>query len=486
MASAEARLTGQPAVCVATSGPGIANFVNGLADAKNDRVPVIAITGQVDSFNLSTDIHQYVDQGLLLTAAVSYSGQVVTAQAIQNVVSKAMRTAYALGTSTHISITQDVWMQEMDEPVRSAEPYLKTTPFSSEPVIDEFLRQLEQAQRPAILAGRGIQANGLDLLDLAEKWQSGICLTMPAKGKLPGDHPLVLGGLGEGGSDASTRLLAEADLVLIIGATWWPLPFCPKDNRLLQIDIDPLNIGRTMPVDYGVVGDASILIPRITAQLRLTPKPQWMERIHQLKQEWNQKIAPEFTANDSLISPGFLIKAIENTVTEDAVIALDVGDHTVWFNRIFLGTKQEILVSGSWRTMGFAIPAAISAKLAKPERQVVALVGDGGFAQSMAEFLTAVRYRVPITIIVVTNGWLAMEKDKMALEGLDYRAVSLTNPDFVQFATCCGGRGYLASDSRNLENTLRDAFTSALPTIVAVQTTAPLFPGLQAKQDKTT
>ena len=171
-------------------------------------------------------------------------------------------------------------------------------------------------------------------------------------------------------------------------------------------------------------------------------------------------------------------------MANDAVVALDVGDHTVWFNRVFSGTNQTVLVSGNWRSTGFGLPAAIGAKVAAPGRQVIALVGDGGMAQSLAEFSTAVRYRLPVTVVVVNNGYLAMEKDRMQMADMAYEVTSLTNPDFAKFAEICGGVGYRVEDSDELDRVLEEAVQCGEPVVVDVLTAAPVFPGLLDQEQK--
>ncbi|HHW12922.1 MAG TPA: hypothetical protein GXX33_07980 [Firmicutes bacterium] len=293
---------------------------------------------------------------------------------------------------------------------------------------------LNQAERPAILAGRGCCGLGPLLLDFAAHWESGITLTMPAKGIVPDAHPLVLGGLGPGGSEASSRMLAEADLLLIAGATWWPELYLPDQLAIVQIDAVPANIGGRIPVAYGLVGDLVHLLPRLQAGLQKREKPCWQRRLQELKADWQATIAPEYEAEGAPVPPGRAIKAIEAAVDADAVICLDVGDHTVWFNRLFNGTRQKILVSGGWRSMG--------------------------------------------KVIVFKNDWLAMERDRMELMALDYGVTRLHTPDFAAFARACGGKGYTVHDSAELDTVLPSALHSPEPAIVQIHTAAPIFPGL--------
>jgi pyruvate oxidase len=478
MASAEAKLMDRIGVCVGTSGPGTVNLMNGLADAKSDRVPVLAITSQVDSFNLGTEYKQYIDQSMLMAAVTDYNGLVAAPDSCNDVLTSALRATVSGGNVAHVAFTKDIWEMPVEEGIRTPEPYLGTKAQSAPEVIAEAVRRLNEAQRPAILAGRGIKYSGDLLIKLAEKWQSGICVTMPAKGMLSGTHPLVMGGLGEGGSEASTAMLAEADLILIIGATWWPEQYVPALTRVIQIDAVPENIGRRMPVEYGVVGELSVLLPQIIAGISSRNNSLWVERLAKLRDEWQSRLAPEIQADGYPVAPGYLIKTLEKTIAGDAIVAVDVGDHAVWFNRIFAGERQDILISGSWRTMGFGLPAAISAKLANPDRQVIALVGDGCMAQSLGEFLTAVRYRLPITVVVVNNGYLAMEKGKMEVKSLDPEITTVTNPDFADFAAACGGAGFRVAQSGELAPVLEQAIHSGQPAIVDVMTSPVVFPGI--------
>lgn len=483
MASAEAKLTGRIGVCTATSGPGVANLINGLADAKSDRAPVLAITGQVDSFNLGTNYKQYIDQHLLIAAVTDYSGLVSVPDSCNDVTVKALRKALTQGTVAHVCFTKDVWQIPTEEGIRPLEPHLRTMAQSSPEVISGAVKRLNEAQRPAILSGRGARNLSPQLIELAQKWQAGICTSLPAKGVVPGDFSLMMGGLGEGGSEATTIMLLEADLVLIVGATWWPEKYTSKQTRIIQIDAIPDNIGKLTQVEYGVVGDLKALLPELTRGIQETDKRTWVERLSYLREQWLDRIATEITSGGTPISPGYLVKTMEKVTAPDGIIVLDVGDHTVWFNRIFNGSAQEVLISGSWRTMGFGLPAAISAKLAQPDRQIFALVGDGSLAMSLGEFLTAVRYHVPITIAVMNNGYLAMEKDRMELEQMDPSLTSLTNPDFAKFAEACGGKGFRVERPDDLENVLREAVNSDQPALVDVVASPVKLPGLEGKKE---
>jgi pyruvate oxidase len=481
MASAEAKLNERLGVCLATSGPGAANLLNGLADAKSDRVPVLAITGQVASFNLGTDYKQAIDQNLLMAAVAQYSGLVAVPDSCNDVLVKALRIAVSRGAVTHVAFTKDVWLLPTEEKVRPYEPYLQTVAQSSPEVISEAIRRCNEAERPAILVGRGVQKSGPQLLELAAKWQAGLCLSMPAKGMLSGSD-FIMGGLGEGGSEAATALLAAADLILIVGATWWPDKYVPPLKRIIQLDAVPENIGGQTQVEYGLVGDVAVLLPAIINGLSFKEKPVWQEQLRKISRRWREQIQLETLPDPETITPGYLMTVLEKTVAADAIIALDVGDHTVWFNRHFKGSRQEVLISGSWRTMGFGLAAALSAKLSRPEKQVIALCGDGGLAMNIGDFLTAVRYRLPIVVVVVNNGYLGMEKDHMELMNLDPTVTAITNPDFSKIAQACGGSGFRVERPEDLAEALYRAIQSQQPAIVDVITSPAPFPGIVKQQ----
>lgn len=271
-------------------------------------------------------------------------------------------------------------------------------------------------------------------------------------------------------------MLMEADLILILGSTWRPPKAVPTGKRLIQLDAAPENIGRLTPVEYGVVGELSILLPQITAGISRREKMAWLDRLSLYKTKWAEVINVETQPDQNGISPGYLIKTLEESVAKNAIICLDVGDHAIWFDRIFNGSGQEVLISGSWRTMGFGLPAALAAKLAQPDREVLAFTGDGGFAMTMGEFLTAVRYHLPVVVVIMNNGYLAMERDRMVKLQMDPEVTAITNPDFAKFGQACGGLGFRVEQPGDLAVALRQAIQCQRPVIVDVITSPVLFP----------
>lgn len=482
MAKAQAKLTGELAVCIATSGPGAAHMVNGLADAKTDSAAVLAITGQVESYNIGGVYKQFIDQQQLLGAVADYSAQLSHPGAVVDILSRAMRSALVNQTVAHVSIPKDFWPALIGQVhVRGPEPYLRTPTRSFPHVIDGAMELLTRAQRPIILAGIGIRAAVGSVFQLAERLNAPVLHTLATAGQIPGLHPLSIGGIGEGGNEYSTRLLAEADLVVRLGTTWWPETHVPIHVQTLDINSRPDHLGLRSPAAYGIVGPVQDVIPEILHRLPMIDRPWWQARVAEERQAWDQQMTHELNqamrGADGGVHPAAIVHELNTRIPDDSIITLDVGDHVLWFNRYFRGSgRQDILISGYWRSMGFGLPAAIGAKLTHADRTVVALVGDGGFGMSLAELATAVRLQLPITVIVFNNHSLAMEENEMKKLGLNVHGVGLTNPDFSRFARLCGADGHRVTRAAQLSRALERAWNNKGPTVIDVVTAPTKVP----------
>lgn len=475
MASAEAKLTGRLAVCTATAGPGAALLVAGLGDAAMDRAPVLAITGQVDRRKIGTGAKQAVDQQLLVQPFARFSALTADSGALPEQLNRAMRTALEEGGVAHLSVPKDVWTQPVDFPIFPPPPERKP-PRPAGEEMEKAIRAMEGAKRPIILAGRGTEESRDELLALANRLSAPVMATMPARPVVPADHPLFLGGLGQAGSEISSDLLRQSDLCLVLGATWWPEDFVPKEIPVIQADISPGQIGLHMPVIAGIVGELGEVMKEWLARLRPVDRSEWRSRIDVARTRWKEQIEKEARQTQTPLAPQQVIAILGKAVEDDAVIALDTGDHTLWFNRIFQPKNQEILLSGRWRTLGFGLPAAMAAKRVYGDRQAVALVGDGGFATTMADLITAIRYDWPVTVIVMNNGSFAMEKNRMEAAGLDPSAAKLVNPDFAALAEAFGGEGYFVESADHLEAVFRRALSSSRLSVVDVRIGTPEVP----------
>jgi pyruvate dehydrogenase (quinone)/pyruvate oxidase len=493
MASAEAKLTGRPGACLATSGPGLANLMNGLADAWADRVPVVAVTGQVATGQIGTMTKQYMDQQAWVRPLAGFTALLASPAAAAEVVSAALRTAVGEGRVGHISVPTDLFPAPCPAKVVPPEPYLGAPPVPDPSVTGAAAARMAGAARPLILIGQGAVGAREAILQLAERWGAGIVASLPARVAVPWSHPLVLGGLGHGGSDAAHTALQEADLLLALGCNWWPAGFVPDGLPVVKVDRIPAQIGGPMPVSYGIAGDVGRVVGALLGQMGAdrgagqaggsvggpggngARRPDWQARLTDLKRAWEATLGQE-TAPAAPISPQHAVRALEQALPPDAVIALDTGDHTVWFGRAFRGERQTVLLSGRWRSLGFGVPAALAARLAAPDRTAVALVGDTGLQSLLGELVTAAELALPVTIVVLNNGQMAIERNRAAARGLAPLGTAPRCPDFAAVARACGLAAWQARTPGDLAEALAAALRAGGPALVEVFTTAPVAP----------
>lgn len=469
MASAEAKLTGKLGVCAAQMGPGLANLINGLGDAFLDKAPVLAITGQAPLGKIGTAYKQYINQQELVQAIASYSQLLVHPDAVADVLTAAMYTSISKQTVSHLSIPADVFSMatanEPREPIRIVKPVF----VSGE--VEEALQLMRSANQPMIIIGNDARSAGDKIQQLAQRWGSGIAAGFGALGIVPDFVPSMLGGLGEGGNPYLTGLFRRADVVLAVGTSWWPNGAVPEQSHVIQIENEQSRLGTGLPVNVGIVGEAAHVLQQLNEGMSAHSINQdWVNRIGQCKQAWTEHNEKEGTEAIYPLHPSRIVRVIEQQIAEDAVVALDEGDSTIWFLRNFRTKRQSVLLSSKWRTMGFGLPAAIAAKLCSPQKQVVCITGDGGLGMVLADLLTATRYMLPITVIVFNNDTLQMEQDKMSMKGLQPEGTKLTNPDFAKVAEACGWKSYRIEHAKQLEEALKQSRCSNEPVLLDVLT----------------
>jgi pyruvate oxidase len=476
MASAEAKWTGQLTVCTATSGPGLACLLNGLADAAKDKAPVLAITGQVARKDLGTGSKQEIQADQLISPLASYSTTVVDPNALPIVLNQAMKTAIHQGSVAHLAIPKDVFSLPVVGdlfPVSPQEPL----PQSPREQLVKLSQVIQRSNRPIILAGRGCKQSVDLVLALATKIQAPIAVTMPAKPLIPNDHPMFAGVLGQAGSEPATKLLAQSDLCLILGATWWPEDYVPDAlPTIVQIDRKAEQIGAAHIVHIPIVGDVRSVLAELLSGIQEKRNADWEGLRIQMKAEWEKQIQQERNLSTIPLAPQRVIATLEKSVARDAIIALDVGDHTLWFSRIFHFQKQDLLISGRWRTLGFALPAGISAKLVNPSRQVVVIAGDGGFAYTALELATAVRYGIELKVVILKNGTYAMEQNRMKVSRLQPLGSSVAEIDYGKIAEACGASYVKIETNEELEQLVPQAMNRSGTVVIEVTCGSPIVP----------
>lgn len=474
MASAHAKLTGRLGVCLGTAGPGAIHLLNGLFDAKLDHAPVLALTGQVGLPFIGSDYFQEVDLVKLFEEVAVFNYQVSSPVQIGTLAGEACRTALAKRGVAHLSFPYEVAMERVGAPLPRYT--VVDRDWASVPTPDRLqdaAARIERARRPVILAGKGAVPSRAELLAFAERRHIPIANTLPGKPALPDDHPLALGGLGLLGAKPAHRAMEQTDLLILVGTSYPYLEFLPKTAAAIQIDWEASQIGKRRPVDVGLVGAAGPTLRALAELVQAKGSDRWLEGLQAERRTWTEKMAEAARAtvrDNRPIHPQWVADRLSVLVDDDANIAIDVGNSLVWMARNFRIRSQGWLVSSWLGSMGFGLPAAIAAKLTMPERQAVAAVGDGGFAMLMADFVTAVKYELPITVVVFNNHRLAMIKFEQEVHGMPEFGTHLVNPDFARYAEAAGGLGISVDRPEQVEDAIREALRSSKPAVVDIAT----------------
>ncbi|WP_274651263.1 thiamine pyrophosphate-binding protein [Paenibacillus humicola] len=469
MASAEAKLTGQLSVCIAQMGPGLANLLTGLGDAFMDKAPVLAITGHAPLDKLGTPYKQSVNQQSMVQSVTGSSQLVVHPDAIIPALKQAHKIALSNRTPVHLSIPGDLF--HLVTKNRPEPPPLQSAPVLDPDGLTKAIEIIRTAQKPMMLVGGGALRHRDPLQAFAEAWSCGLAMGYGAAGIFPDDHPQLLNGLGEGGNPYLTELFKDSDVVLVLETDWWPERSVPSHARVIHLAVRPDIYDATLPVEIELAGDLSVMLTRMAAELdNYTVQPEWMNRVKHCKQIWKEQSEGEKEQTATPLHPAGIIRELERHLDDEAIIALDEGDSTLWFLRSFAARRQQVLLSGRWRTMGFGLPAAMAAKLIDPHKQVVCITGDGGLGMVLADLLTAARYGLAIVAIVFDNGTLQMERDKMIMKGLEPEGTAISNPDFVQIARACGWHAQRIQNGDELDEALASIRSLSGPALLSVET----------------
>jgi pyruvate dehydrogenase (quinone) len=476
MACAYAKYTGKLGVCLATSGPGGIHLLNGLYDAKLDGQPVLAITGHAFHDLIDTHTQQDVDLDRLFADATVYNARVMGCAHVRNVTDLACRTALNFRGVAHLNIPTDIQDEESDErSKRNAPDHTTSVPARSArlPAEDDLSRAAEilnRGQRIAILVGQGALGARGEVLAVAERLAAPIIKALLGKAVVPDDSPYTTGAAGLLGTKASQEALEECDTLLIAGSSFPYIEYYPSPGkaRAIQIDIDPVRIGLRYPVDVGIVADCGKALEGLLPKLRPNKNHAFLNRIRSEMKKWNEVMQERSSRQDSPMKPQVVAWELGKRLDDDAIISCDSGTIATWFARhIPVKSRQKHSLSGTLATMANGLPYTIAAQIAYPSRQCVGFVGDGGFTMLMGEFATAVKYKLPIKIVVVKNNTLGQIKwEQMVFLGNPEYGCELNPIDFVRFAEACGGSGFRIEEPSECGPTLDKALRTKGPVLI--------------------
>ncbi|WP_308042413.1 thiamine pyrophosphate-dependent enzyme [Micromonospora sp. PLK6-60] len=494
MATGYAKATGRLGVCVATSGPGAIHLLNGLYDAKLDHVPVLAITGMQETSVLGQNYQQEVHTPLLYQDVAVYNMMVTNPRQLPGLVDIAVRNALAKRTVAHLSFPNDVQVAAVDEdPYRHVSPGEPpaSSPVVSRPTVPAEPADLARAAellnagtKIAMLVGVGARHARDEVLAVAEALGSPIVKTLSGKMVVPDDHPLTTGGLGLLGTRPSEELMEECDTLLMVGTSFPYAKFLPAPGqaRVAQIDLDASLIGMRLPVDAPVTADAGVALRQLLPLLRPRTDRSFLTKYQREHDAWRAEMVALQDPTRDPIAPQYLISCVDEAATDDAILTCDSGTIATWSARHWtIRGGREFYLSGNLATMAPGLPYAIAMQHAFPDRQVIAFVGDGGFAMLMAEFLTAARHELPIKVIINNNNAYGQILWEQIVLGYPEYEVRHREPeaDFAAWARACGGYGAKVTDPRALPGVIRDALSHPGPALVDcdVNPDEPPMPG---------
>ncbi len=477
-ASAYGKLTGELAACFGIAGPGSTNLMTGLYDAKVDRAPILAISGQVASSVKGKGAFQDLDLESAFDDVARYSESVLAASDHAELMAKACKTAIQARDVGHLMLPDEVQLQESDaEPgVRvGREGSLEVAP--PQHVIDQAVERIAEAERPLFIVGAGARHDMAAIIQCAESMGAPVVTTFKAKGQIPDSHPLGCGVLGRSGTPVASWFMNEADLLIVLGASFSNHTGIADYKPIIQVDYDPEALGRFHPVDIPILGHVGVTARMI--EENMPAEHNFKDLRDEVAERWriwrDEKGARSKDVTEDGINAAALFGSLSRMAAADAAMAVDVGNNTYSFGRYFEVEQQSIVMSGYLGSIGFAFPAAMGLWAAVGnDRQVIAVAGDGGFGQYAMEFTTAVKYGMNITLILMVNDELGKISKEQRGIALDVWQTSLQNPDFAAFAENCGGFGVRVNHLSELDDAIRAGLDYDGPAIVEVDVDALL------------
>ena len=471
MASAYGKLTGNIAACLTVAGPGAVNLATGLYDAKLDHAPVLAITGLVKRQLIGPGSFQEIDQHSFFEPICVFNKILMSEDQTTRLITLAIKHALVDRGVSHISVPNDLQKLPHEADVLPMQGRIPNRNIlQCDHLIKDAASVINNAKRPVIISGFGAIGQGVKLLQLAKKISSPIATTFRGKGVIDEDNELYVGSHGTIGSTAAARLVRESDLLIVIGSSFSDMTQIPQ-KRIIQIDMDPMMIAKNYPVEVGLWGNSAELIAKLTEAVKKKPNTEYLAEITILKGEWVSQLMREADAARTPIRPQYIIKVLNDRISSDAVISLDVGENSWWFGRNFwMKQTQKMVMSGYLASMGAGLPGAMAAQIAYPDKQVVCITGDGGFSMVMGDFLTAVKYELPVKVILFNNKQLGMIMQEQKVENYHNWQTDLYNCDFAEFARNCGGIGIKVTDPKELDRSIENALSSDKPVIVDIAT----------------
>ncbi|PWJ38636.1 thiamine pyrophosphate-dependent acetolactate synthase large subunit-like protein [Sediminitomix flava] len=480
-ASAYGKLTGKPAACFAIAGPGSTNLFTGLWDAKVDRSPILALTGQVATQVVGTGNFQEVDLVRAFQTVAEFNQRVEHQSKHTELMALAIKHAILKRDVSHLTFPDQVQvLPAQNEKAQTPEGRIaKLSIAPPEDQLDTAINKIAQAEKPIIIVGHGARFNMKEIIELAEKLNCPVMTTFKGKGQISDSHKLACGVLGRSGTPIASYFMNEADLLIVIGASFSNHTGITQKKPIIQVDFDPLALSKFHKVDVAVFGEISRTIGLIH-KTDVEIKANKVNQIESIAKRWKIWRAEKKKRLTEATGHGISSIAVFDTLTrlapENAIMCVDVGNNAYSFGRYFESKNHNFLMSGYLGSIGFALPAAIGAWAAVGDkRPIIAVAGDGGICQYLAEFTTLVKYNMNIKVIVLNNNELGKITKEQRAGGWDKWATDLVNPSFAKYAQSCGGLGLKVDSEEKLESTIRTLVLHEGPALLEITTDVKLI-----------
>ncbi|TLF42462.1 pyruvate oxidase [Lacticaseibacillus zeae] len=464
-AAADAKLTGKIGVCFGSAGPGGTHLMNGLYDAREDHVPVLALIGQFGTTGMNMDTFQEMNENPIYADVAAYNVTAVSARTLPHVIDEAIRRAYANQGVSVVQIPVDLPWQEIPQDSWYASAINHQKPLLPVPdpdLVKKLTQQLVDAKRPVIYYGIGAYTAGKELQQLSELLKIPLMSTYPAKGIVPDSYPAYLGSANRVAQKPANEALAQADTVLFIGNNY---PFAEVSNafkntqHFLQIDVDPAKLGKRHQAEVAILADAKATLQQVLEQVSEREETPWWKANLANRKNWRDYLNKLENKQFGELQAYQVLKAVNDIADEDAIFSIDVGDINLNANRnLNLTPKNRHFTSNLFATMGVGIPGAIAAKLDFPDRQIFNLSGDGGAAMTMQDLVTQVQYHLPAINVIFTNKQYAFIKDEQEdTNKNDFIGVEFDDIDFSLVAKAVNMKGFRVTKIEDLAPTFAKA-----------------------------
>ena len=481
--SAYGKLTGRAAACLAIAGPGATNLLTGLWDANVDRAPAIALTGQVDTQVLGPGAFQEIDQPAAFGKVAQFSQTVLSSSRHAELVNLACKSAILNRGVSHLIFPDEVQVLPAASSAKAGGPGGRLALREIAPpagALSDAMDRIRASKRPVIIVGHGARFDMPAAVALAEKLRAPIVTTFKGKGLVPDTHPHGCGVLGRSGTPIASWFMNESDLLIVLGASFSNHTGITPKKPTIQIDYDPIALGKFHSVDVPVWGEISATVDLILEELEDRGKIKTTNQLPEIAERWKiwraEKARRRGEGRGQGLTSAGIFHTLSSAIPDDAIICVDVGNNTYSFGRYFECEHQSVLMSGYLGSIGFALPAAIGAWCATQEdderfagRKVVSVSGDGGLGQYAMELTTLAKYGMDITHIVLNNSELGKISKEQRAGAWDVWQTSLKNPSFAKMAELCGVDGQYVSEQNELEGAVRRAIEMDGPALVEIE-----------------